>query len=170
MDVRFINPFIASVKKVFKTMVATEVTVGKPSIVVATQEQMADVSAVIGMSGDAVGCVVLSLPVATAVNAAGKFAGVEMTRDHPDFSDALGELANMVAGQAKSQFEGYNISISLPSVIIGKEHVVSQSRQRPRLSIPCESALGKFWVEVAMLVNRKDAEVQNQPATAGAVN
>lgn len=171
MDVRYINPFIASAKKVFKTMVATDVTIGKPVILSADQVPHADVSAVIGLSGDAVGCVVLTLPLPTAVNAAAKFSGIEdMTKDHPDFSDALGELANMVAGQAKAQFEGLNVSISLPSVIIGKEHVVSQSKQRPRLSIPCESALGKFCVEVAMVVEKKAPNGATEPATAAAVS
>ena len=167
MDVRLINPFVASVTKVFKTMVATDITIGKPAIIPAQQEPTADVSAVIGLSGGAVGCVVLSLPMATAINAASQFGGTDMTQDHPDFADALGELANMVAGQAKAQFESLRISISLPSVIVGKKHVVSQSKQTPRLAIPCDSALGKFCVEVAMVVE-KQSKAEEVPVAAGA--
>jgi chemotaxis protein CheX len=166
MDVRFINPFIASTKTVFKTMVATEITIGKPYVIRANEELAADVSAVIGMSGDAVGCVVLSLPMQTACNIASKFAGVELHRDHPDFGDALGELANMVAGQAKAKFEGLSVSISLPSVIIGSDHVVSQSRAKPRLALPCTSDLGGFTVEVA-LVMEKGAAKAAAPVAAG---
>lgn len=152
MDVRFINPFIAATKTVFKTMVATDISVGKPYVIRANQEQSADVSAVIGMSGDAVGCVVLSLPMQTACNVASQFAGTPLTQANPDFSDALGELANMVAGQAKAKFERLNVSISLPSVIVGEEHVVSQSRAKPRLALPCQSELGDFTVEVVLVV------------------
>ncbi len=168
MDVRFVNPFIAATKTVFKTMMSTEITIGKPQIIPAHQEQTADVSAVIGLSGDAVGSVVLSLPMQTACNVAGKFAGVQMTREHPDFSDALGELANMVAGAAKSKFEGLRVSISLPSVIIGTEHVVSQSRAKPRLALPCNSDLGHFTVEVVMVVE-KQAQAVTEPSLVGAV-
>ncbi len=164
MDVRFINPFIAAVKNVFNTMVATQITVGKPYVINASQEPVADVSAVIGLSGDVVGCVVLSLPMQSAMNAASKFAGMDLTPDNPDFADALGELANMIAGQAKSNFTGFNVSISLPSVIIGREHVVSQSRAKPRLALPCESPLGTFHVEVVMVVNKPSA--QQAPAAA----
>ncbi|GMU22274.1 MAG: hypothetical protein AMXMBFR13_23610 [Phycisphaerae bacterium] len=167
MDVRYINPFIASVKSVFKTMVCTEIAIGKPAVLQPHHEPNRDVSAVIGLSGDAVGCVILSLPMSTAVNAASKFAGVQMTPEHPDFGDALGELANMVAGQAKSQLTGFNISISLPSVVVGKEHVVSQSKNWPRLLLPCDSALGRFSVEVAMVMANRQAPVK-QPAMAGA--
>lgn len=170
MDVRFINPFIASTKTVFKTMVATEIVIGKPVIIRANQEQTADVSAVIGMSGDAVGCVVLSLPMETACNIASKFAGTQLTQAHPDFSDALGELANMVAGQAKAKFEGLNVSISLPSVIVGDSHVVSQSRAKPRLALPCQCDLGGFTVEVVLVVERSAAAPApaNAPVAVGA--
>lgn len=153
MDVRFINPFIASVKVVFSTMLKTDVMFSKP-LVKAAWEQNADVSAVIGLSGDAVGSVVLSFPIRTAVQAASKFSGVEMAPTHEDFADALGELANMVAGNAKAKFDGLSVSISLPSVIVGREHTVSQSKLSPRLAIPCDSALGRFCVEVAMKVDK----------------
>jgi chemotaxis protein CheX len=164
MDVRFINPFIYAVKNVFNTMLGEEIMVSKPFIK-AKNEANADVSAIIGLSGDAVGCVVLSFSMQTALNASGKFAGIEMTQDHEDFSDALGELANMVAGQAKAQMDGLNVSISLPSVVIGKEHQVSQSKNQPRLVLPCDSGLGRFCVEVAMVVEKK-SEPQPQPASA----
>ena len=170
MDVRFINPFIAATKTVFKTMVATEINIGRPSVIPANGEQTADVSAVIGMSGDAVGSVVLSLPMQTACNLGSKFAGVTLTQDHPDFSDALGELANMVAGQAKSRFDGLNVSISLPSVIIGRKHVVSQSKAKPRLALPCSCDLGQFTVEVVLVTEKAYANSNESAATlAGSV-
>ena len=77
MDVRYINPFIASVKHVFKTMLATEVYVSKP-LLKERDAAFADVSAVIGLSGDATGCVVLSFPLATSVSTASRFAGVDL--------------------------------------------------------------------------------------------
>jgi chemotaxis protein CheX len=163
MDVRFINAFIAAIMAVFKTMLATDVTINRPTLK-QPEDRNADVSALIGLSGDAVGAVVLSFPMVTAAQVASKFSGVEMNAEHADFADALGELANMVAGNAKSKFDGLNVSISLPSVILGKEHVVSQSRVSPRLIIPCESALGSFAVEVAMKVRK--SSLAGSPSSA----
>ena len=154
MDVRFINPFIASTQVVFRTMVSTDIAVSKPYIIGTQPGVTSDVSAIIGMSGDAAGCVILSLPMQTACNVASKFAGVQMDKNHPDFGDALGELANMVAGQAQVRFEGFRVSISLPSVVIGPDHVVSQSKMKPRLALPCSSALGDFVVEVALVMQK----------------
>lgn len=167
MDVRLINPFIASVKNVFKTMLKTDLLVSKP-LIKGKDEVFADVSAVIGLSGQATGCVVLSFPSSTAVRVASTFAGTEMDQNHPDFADALGELANMVAGHAKAQIHDYEISISLPSVIIGREHVISQSRHAPRLALPCDSPLGRFTVEVVMVIDQKPAFVPVGAAAAQA--
>lgn len=157
MDVKYINPFVGAVRNVFHTMLGVEVKIGKP-YVKKDEEALADVSAIIGFSGDAAGCVVISFPMDVGSNCAGTFSGVEMDEGHPDFADALGELANMVAGNAKKDFEGVDISISLPSVIIGENHKVSRSNVFPRLVIPCESSLGQFFVEVAMKIE-KTAEV-----------
>ncbi|MCK4659727.1 MAG: chemotaxis protein CheX [Phycisphaerae bacterium] len=165
MDVRYINPFIQSVKKVYSTMLSTDILISKPYVKTDTGGT-SDVSAVIGLSGDVVGSVALCFPLETAVKSAGKFAGIPMSKDHEDFADALGELANMVAGSAKSQLEGFNVSISLPNVIVGKNHVVSQSKHTPRLALPCDSSLGRFSVEVAMVMKKPTAQTTPKPAMA----
>ncbi|MCP4590248.1 MAG: chemotaxis protein CheX [bacterium] len=162
MDVRYINPFIESIKNVFTTMLSTELLLSKP-FVKTDHEPGADVSAIIGLSGDVVGSVAICLKMDTAIKTASKFSGMELTQEHEDFADALGELANMVAGGAKAKFEGLNASISLPNVIVGPGHSVQQSKQAPRLVLPCDSPLGRFSVEVAMVVEKRAAA---QPATA----
>ncbi len=153
MDVRYINPFIRAIKNVFSTMLKVEVDVQKPHVKT-DGTACADVSGVIGFTGDATGCVVLSFPSVVACKAASTFAGMNITLESPDLVDAIGELANMVAGNAKKDFEGADISISLPSVVIGSDHTIGQSRQVPRLVIPCASPLGQFYVEVAMKVEK----------------
>ena len=130
-------------------------------------ETRADASAVIGFSGDATGAAALCFPMATAIKASSAFSGVNMTADDEDFADALGELANIVAGQAKAKLEGLNVNISLPSVIVGKQHEVLQSRTSPALVIPCDSSLGRFVVKVAMVVKKKQAAGQPEPAATG---
>ena len=167
MDVRFINPFIAAVKHVFKTMLQADIMVSKARLK-GKDEPCPDVSAVIGLSGDAVGSVVLAFPMSTATRSAGQFAGTPMTPDHEDCADALGELANMVAGQAKAHLDGLSVSISLPNVIVGRDHRILESKHAPKLVIPCDSALGRFAVEVAMVVEKKPEMQLPAPATVSA--
>jgi len=154
MDVRFVNPFVSAVRNVFHTMLGVEVKIDKPYIK-SDNEALADVSGIIGFSGDATGCLVLSFPRKVAERTASKFAGTEITEAHPDFPDALGELANMIAGNAKKDFEGVHISISLPSVVVGENHRISKSNAFPRLVIPCETPLGRFFLEVAMKIEKE---------------
>jgi len=164
MDVRLINPFVSSVREVFKTMLKTDIIVSKP-ILKAINENNADVSAIIGLSGDAVGSVVLSFPMLTATRAASKFSGVDMGHRHEDFADALGELANMVAGSAKAKLDGLSVNVSLPNVIVGREHIVAPSKTTPRLALPCDSSLGRFCVEVALTVKKRKSNSPPLPVT-----
>ena len=74
--------------------------------------------------------------------------------DHPQFADAIGELANMVAGSAKRDLCGIRCGISLPTVVIGREHIFPHSRKAPRLVVPCKTVLGDFFLEVALRVEK----------------
>lgn len=153
MDVRYINAFVKSICNTFETMCTLNVDVGKPTIK-SGNDPTADVSGVIGFSGDAAGCVVLHFYFDVASEIATRFAGIPIDRNHEDFADAIGELANMVAGGAKAHFDGLNISISLPNVIIGEKHNVSASKNSPRLVIPCVTEVGNFDVEIGMVITR----------------
>jgi len=153
MDVRYINAFVRSISNTYETMCQLPVTVGKPQIK-ANEGPGTDVSGVIGFSGDAAGCVVLHFSFDVASKLATRFAGIDITPQHPDFADAIGELANMVAGGAKAQFDGLNISISLPNVIVGENHSVSASKVAPRIVIPCDTEVGQFHVEIGMEIGK----------------
>jgi chemotaxis protein CheX len=156
MDVRFINPFIKSIKNVFQTMMSQSVEFQKPYVQSSITDRP-DVSVVIGYSGDASGAVIMAFRKNVAEAVAGALAGVPMDLDHADFADALGEVANMVAGGAKAEFQGLDVNISLPSVIIGEKHEISHSKVNPSLVIPCETKLGNFLAHVSMKVEKAAA-------------
>ncbi len=159
MDVRYINPVIVSIKHVFTTMLQADIFISKPFVKDDTVS-LADVSAVIFLSGDVTGSVTLCLPLQSATKISSKFAGVEISKDHEDFADALGELANMVAGHAKSKLDGMSCNISLPHVVIGEGHILPSMKNMMKLVLPCDSAFGRFWVEVGLLANKPTAAQQ----------
>ncbi len=152
MDVTFVNAFVGSVRNVVQTMCSMDVTFGKPFLKT-DNEPRSDVSGVIGFSGDATGSLVLDLSFDVATKMATAFAGVDITPEHADFADAVGELCNMIAGNAKKEFgEHMNVSISLPNVITGRNHTVLASRTTKHIVIPCRCPAGTFHVEVGMVV------------------
>ncbi|MFM7053076.1 MAG: chemotaxis protein CheX [Planctomycetota bacterium] len=150
MDARSIAHFVASTQQVFSTMLSLTVTAGKPFTGTTVPRFENEVSGIIGMSGDLQGMVVLSFPTATAKGAIQAFTGMEMEPSSPDFADAIGELVNMVSGSAKAKFEGKNVSISCPSVVIGKGHKVQQPSDAVCIVIPFTCPAGEFSVEVAI--------------------
>jgi chemotaxis protein CheX len=150
MDPGFITPFIKSVQNVFSTMMQLQVSIGDPKL--KTQEAPTfDVSGIIGMSGDVVGSVVLSFTTETASALVSLFAGQTLAPDDADFGDAIGELVNMVSGNAKGQFPGTKrVSISCPTVVIGKNHVVARQKDIPCVLIPCSTDCGEMVIEIAI--------------------
>jgi chemotaxis protein CheX len=140
--------FMKSIKEVLSTMASVEVTTGKPAL---KQNPIAtyDVSGIIGFSGDFGGSMVVSFRKETAAAIVKGFSGMDIAPDSPDFTDAVGELANMIAGSAKTRFGG-GTSISVPSVILGTGHVIGRLHDVPCIVIPCESSAGAFAVEVSI--------------------
>jgi chemotaxis protein CheX len=149
MDPAYIIPFVKSVQKVFATMLQLPVEVGTPTLK-KPGEPAHDVSGIIGMSGDVEGAVVLSFPTVTAERCVRIFTGTDLDHRHADFSDAVGELINMVSGGAKAQFTGKTVSISCPSVIIGRDHTVFGAKDVTTIVIPCTCDCGEFAVLVSI--------------------
>lgn len=147
----FILPFMNAVTEVFKKMAGVTTTVDKPYLktdAVAAYE----VCGIIGFSGEISGSVVISFSDTAAEKLVEAFAGVKLALTDADFSDAIGELANMIVGSAK-QHLGAVASISIPSVVIGKGYIVSNMRNVPCLVIPCNCTFGAFAVEVSIKKN-----------------
>jgi chemotaxis protein CheX len=161
MDAQQITSFVASTHQVFSTMLSLSVTAGKPYSCCVVPRFENEVSGIIGLSGDMQGMVVLSFPTATARNAIRAFTGMDIEPTSPDFADAVGELVNMISGAAKAKFEGKNVSISCPSVVIGKGHKVQQPSDAVCITIPFDCPAGQFSVEVAV----KSAKSAAQPVT-----
>lgn len=149
MEAAFITPFIKSIQNVFSMMLQLDVTVGDPHLRTEKTGTF-DVSAIIGLSGDVVGSVVMGFPVGTAERIVALFTGEEATVDHPDFTDAIGELINMISGNAKADFTSSEVSISCPSVVIGKDHQIGRLKEVHCVIVPCSTDCGDLVLEISI--------------------
>jgi chemotaxis protein CheX len=143
---KLIVPFVNSARTVFSTMVGTETIVQRPHVK-GNPSPSYDVSGLIGFSGEVIGSVVVSFQWEAAIKLVSAFAGMEILPESPDFADAVGELANMIAGSAKKDL-GATASITVPSVIIGAGHKIARLSDVPCIVIPCSTPVGEFAVEV----------------------
>ena len=151
IDSKFILPFMNATRDVFQKMAGVATTIGKPYLKSDANAGYA-VCGIIGFSGQITGSVVVSFSDTAAEKLVEAFAGVKLALTDPDFADAVGELANMIAGSAKKHL-GAVANISTPSVVIGKGYIIANNRQIPCLVIPCGSPFGDFAVEVSVKRN-----------------
>ena len=149
MDVSFINPFIRATLDTFKMMLNTEAKPGEARL---KKEPLPtyDVSGIIGLSGDAKGSIAISFPKVMALKVVSAMIGMTLKVVGPELTDGIGEMANIIAGNAKQHLDGLNLSISLPNVVVGKEHMLVTQKDVPTLVIPFTTEMGDFSIEVTL--------------------
>lgn len=150
MDNAFIDPIEESAVNVFETMLGCTPTRTDVTISDSFRNEF-DVTGVIGLSGQASGTIIISLEEQVALSAAGAMLCMECSQLDEDVLDVVGELTNMIAGNAKARLEQYEMKLALPTVITGTEHVIRfTSKVRPAIvSFQCK--WGKFSIEVALV-------------------
>ena len=148
MDVKYINPFVTAVKKLFNTMIEVPFKLGKPSLKKGNVPEY-EISGIIGLSGTVTGCVVINLSQNIALQLVSALVCDEVTELDDDCTDAIGEIANIIAGNAKTDFPSEGTTISVPSVVIGK-HKVSYPSGLPIIAIPIITDKGEMVIEVAL--------------------
>ena len=113
-----------------------------------------DLSAIIGFTGDLAGNCALRLSSSSAREAITRVAGEAI--DSPvEIADGVGELVNMIAGNAKAALADYAISLSFPEVIRGVGHEIGFYRHPSVVDILCTSEIGTFAVIVAYSESEK---------------
>ena len=149
MRAEYINPFVSSIVATFDTMLSCSLKRGELKLK-RDYNPPHEVSGIIGLSGKAVGTVVVSLSRQVALKAASTMLMTEATELDADVVDAVGEITNMVAGAAKAELEEYQLSISLPNVILGRGHEVRFPSNVQPICLPFECEWGTLALEVGL--------------------
>lgn len=149
MNIRHIEPFIDATVGVFREMFGMEPDFLNPYLLQRNDRNEWDISGIIGIGGDSKGVVVVSLSreLAQALTAQ-LLGGGEATDD--DVVDAVGELVNIIAGNAKKGLEEYRLEISLPSIVRGPDHKIAWQQNVPIIGIPFKIPLGRFHLSIGL--------------------
>jgi chemotaxis protein CheX len=153
LDVNFINPFLLATVNVLEIQASTKAIQGQIYKKTSKDQFNGDISGVIGLISDAFsGSVVITFPKDTFLKIMSRMLGEEVTVINKDIEDGAGELTNIIFGQAKVSLneKGYGIKTAIPSVISGEGHSVLQMTDGPRVVIPFETDVGKFFVEICL--------------------
>ena len=152
MEVKFINPFVVAAQTVFKTMLSIDLSLGKPALKEA-KTTSGDVTGIMSMVGDRKGTIAISFREKGALFVFNNLMGDEASAIGPEVVDAIGELTNIIAGQARKEFEnsGVNLKASIPMVVVGKGVETNFITKLPIISLPFEFSVGNGNGEVMYL-------------------
>ena len=109
-----------------------------------------EVSALIGLAGETTGAVVLSFSRETAIRIISILSGKQHTALSNEVLDGVGELVNIIAGNAKRDLLDFRIMISLPGVLVGDSYRIKWPQGIPVITIPFDADVGAFTVNVSL--------------------
>jgi len=150
MDVKYINPFIGAAVDVVNTLGSIKAEAGKPYL---KKESTAkgDISGVIGLTGDVKGSISVSFTEKCILGIVSNMFGEEMKELNAEIDDAVGEIFNMISGQARQQLEemGRSLDDAIPTVIRSADHCIRHITEYPVIAIPFKTNDGDFTIEIA---------------------
>jgi len=152
MDVNFNTgeEIVAGIKDVFSVALMIEleneeVLVNKPCTI------QSNLTSMLSFGGEVSGMLAIHCPAKVAKSITAAFLGEEKKNLDEEVKDAVGELANMIAGNLKVSYAKHDIDIilALPVSVIGKSFEVTGGLTGAnRIIVPLNMDTGKFWVEL----------------------
>jgi chemotaxis protein CheX len=119
-------------REVFELMLSSQLTVPETR-----EETVLEVTAMVGLAGQLCGIVSIRCGRQAAAVMTSKMLGVALDKVASEVSDALGEIANMVAGNFKNKISGLaeGCMLSPPTVIIGNDYDMQSMADSPGLEV-----------------------------------
>jgi chemotaxis protein CheX len=139
------------VREIFDTMVGLDDLLHLPMQIDPMTNFQDCVSALVGLAGAYNGLVSLHMPSSLAVKATSSMIGMDVTELDEDVNDAMGEIANMIAGSFKMHLSksGLDVHLSTPSVVYGKEYFTTLNNSPDQIAVRFATDDDWFMVAVA---------------------
>jgi len=147
---------IATTRDVFSGMLFMEVTPEEPLKPGLTYVN--SISGIVGLAGRARGMLAVHTPEEVAKAITGGFLGTTVSEINEEVQDAIGELANMLAGSVKLSLSenSTDIRLAIPSIVSGNSYTVNAPDKGMGLVIPFTMPNGRFYIEFHLV----EAELQ----------
>ncbi|MFA7405272.1 MAG: chemotaxis protein CheX [Pelobacteraceae bacterium] len=147
-----IKSLIKDVQDVFITMVGVEDLMHLPIQIDITTHFKECLTAMVGLAGTYNGLVSVHIPWPLAISFTSLMLGMEVSEINDDVNDAMGEIANMVAGSFKQHLSkgGSDIQLSTPSVVNGTDYVVSSGNNLENITL--KFATDEEWFMVSLSI------------------
>lgn len=145
---------VKGTQDVFSTMLMVELE-SEQSLINQRIPLPSNLSSMIGLGGGIRGVLAIHCPATVAKAITSSFLGMEVEELNEDVKDAIGEIANMVAGNLKVSFagEGVDIELAIPTSVVGESFNVCGSAKAQRVIVPLKMNADPFWIELMYVIN-----------------
>lgn len=150
MKVEHLNPFYQATGDVFRIMLSLKTTRGDLSVV-EELVPVSDANVVIGVTGDLRGSLLYSFPREMALEMVRIMSGMEMKNLDAFVTSALGEVANIISGNAVTYLNENDLvcDISPPQVIVGAGNALSMATEKA-VVVPLITSIGTFEINISL--------------------
>ncbi len=151
MKAEWINPIYQAVTEVFKLMLDLNISRnGQPETAEAAVEQ--EVAVLIKLTGDISGAILFTFPQSTTLEIVKLMSGMEMTKLDSFVTSALGEVSNIISGNAVTHFSqaNYQCDILPPQIVVKESGAAGIFENQPTLTLPLQTEAGTLKLQIAL--------------------
>lgn len=150
MSKELMEPIQNAVSKVLQTMAFTDVKPGGLYTKTKGESLRGDITGIIGWTGAIKGCITISFSEGAILHIVSNMFGEPCDHIDNEVQDAVGELSNMISGDARRTLEehGYQFQGSIPTVVVGKGLRVTHMIKEASFVVPFTvSGEHEFFIE-----------------------
>jgi len=142
----------SDVQEIFSSMVGVEDIMYLPPQMDLTSHFTECITAMVGLAGTYSGLVSIHVPWPLALSFTSQMLGMEVTEIDDDVNDAMGEIANMIAGSFKQHLSkgGADIQLSTPSVVNGSDYTITSRNNVENITL--KLATDEEWFMVSLTI------------------
>jgi chemotaxis protein CheX len=142
LEEKYVRPFIVGAQHVFKTMLDIDLIPSDP-IEKGSRRTSAEVTGVMGFTGDRRGTMTVGMSADGALTIYARLLNEKLSSVSPEIIDAVGELTNIISGQARKELEREQLHLiaHVPMVFVGKDIHISFISTGTLTTIPFTFAL-----------------------------
>jgi len=144
-----------AVLDIFATMIFIDIT-HEESLSGEDAHVGSGLTSMIGLAGDFKGVLIINCPAPTAKGITGAMLGMEVEEMNEDVLDAIGEIANMVAGGLKVSLasESIDTELAIPTTVIGKSVRTAGQPGGKQLAILFSTPVGDFSIVLKYIIDK----------------
>ncbi|WP_413583107.1 chemotaxis protein CheX [Bdellovibrio sp. HCB288] len=149
VDVRVINAVIKATTNVFAQFGVQNITMGKAETKSPHESLMGEISSVVEIKSQSYsGYLAISFDKGSYLEVVSVMLMEEQTELNAENQDAVGEINNIIFGNAKSEITNFGVQLTVPKVLIGAGSLITCPQGSAGMLIPFATTKGKFYLTV----------------------